>query len=134
MRAALDVAQAAWDAYFAGDIEGVVSALSPDVETDLTHYEGWLEDPVYYGHDGFRRFSLGWLDGWERYEAGLHELVEVSPTCVFTRSWQRGYGVGSHVPVEMHLAAISTFERDKVVRFELWSDAEAARAEALRRS
>jgi ketosteroid isomerase-like protein len=133
MGAASDLAQAAWDAYFAGDIDATIASASPDVEIDLTHYEGWPEDGVYYGHAGFRRFITDWLAGWERYEAGLHELVELSPTCVFTRSWQRGHGAGSQVPVEMELAEIATFADGQMVRFELWSDCDAARADALRR-
>ena len=133
MAVAVDVVQAAWDAYFAGDIEGVIAHLSPSVETDLTRFEGWPEDSVYYGQAGFRRFITDWLAGWERYEAGLDELVEPSPGCVLTLSWQRGYGAGSQVPVEMQLAEIFTLDGDRIVRMELWSNRDAARDEALRR-
>ena len=133
MREAVDVARAGWDAYFAGDIEGVIAMMFAEIETDLTRFEGWPEDPVYYGHDGFRRFITEWLAGWDRYEAGLHELVETSPGCIFTISWQRGYGSGSQVPVEMNLAEIITIRDSRLARLELWSDVDLARAEALAR-
>jgi ketosteroid isomerase-like protein len=133
MGVALDVVGAGWNAYFAGDVEGVIALMAEDVEIDLTNYEGWPEDAVYYGHAGFRRFMEGWLASWERYEAGLHEIEEMSPVCVFTVSWQRGYGAGSRVPVEMTLAEIATVKDGLLARFELWSDRHAARVEAVRR-
>jgi SnoaL-like domain len=133
MGVAQDVARSAWDAYFAGDIDAVVDQMASDVEIHMSNYQGWPEDAVYYGQSGFRRFIEGWLAGWERYEAGLDELIEVSPGCILTWSWQRAYGAGSHVPVEMHLAGIATVRGDRIARLELWSDREAARAEALRR-
>jgi ketosteroid isomerase-like protein len=133
MGVALDVVGAGWNAYFAGDAEGVIALMSEDVEIDMTNYEGWPEDPVYHGHAGFRRFMDGWLASWEEYEAGLHEIEEVSSGCVFTVSWQRGSGAGSRVPVEMTLAGIAEVRDNRIVRLELWSDRHAARVEALRR-
>jgi ketosteroid isomerase-like protein len=133
MGVALDVVGAGWNAYFAGDVEGVIALMAEDIEVDLTNYDGWPEDPVYYGHAGFRRFMEGWLAMWERYEAGLHEIEEVSPGRVFTVSWQRGYGAGSRVPVEMTLAEIQEVRDNRLVRMELWSDRRAARLAALRR-
>ena len=122
-----------WDAYIAGDVDGVIAYMAPSLELDMTNFEGWPEDGVYYGHAGFRRFIGEWLAGWERYEAGLDEIVEVAPGRVLTYSRQRGYGVGSHVPVEMEFATITTLAADLIARLELWSDRPAAREEALRR-
>jgi hypothetical protein len=133
MAGATDVVRVAWDAYIAGDIDGVLTQVLPSAETDLTNFEGWPEDPIYHGHAGFRRFITDWLAGWERYEAGVDEHVEVSAGCVLTFSWQRGYGVGSHVPVEMELAQIATVRDSLIERLEIWSSREAARAEAVRR-
>ena len=131
---ALDTVGRAWDAFIGLDIDGVVVEMSSDIQTDMTNFYGWLDDRVYSGHEGFRRFIALWLEGWERYEAGLSEIVEVVPGCVLCLSWQRAFGADSHVPVEMELAQIVTVnDKGQITRMELWSDREAARAEALRR-
>jgi ketosteroid isomerase-like protein len=130
MASAADISLEAWDAYIRGDLAGVMKFLDPAIEWDLTNYEGWPEDPVYYGHAGVKRFLNEWLGNWDRYEAGVDEVVQLDDQHVFTVSWQRGYGAGSHVPAEMRLAEIATFRDELLVRFELWSDIEAARAAA----
>jgi ketosteroid isomerase-like protein len=129
-RAAATVGRA-WEAYIAGDIDALLTVLSPDVEFVLTHFEGWPEDDVYHGHAGVRRFLGDWLAGWERYEAGVDEITEATAARVLTLSWQRGYGAGSHVPVEMRLAHVTTVRDGAIARHELWSDREAARAAAF---
>jgi hypothetical protein len=133
MPGSADVVKAAWDAYIAGDLDGVVARMEPSVAIDLTNFEGWPEDSVYHGHAGFLRWITEWLAGFERYEAGVEEPVEASPGCVLTFSWQRGYGAGSHVPVEMELAQVTTVRGRLIARMEIWSDREAARAAAFRR-
>ena len=74
--------EAAWNAYVAGDLDGVVSHMAPSVEVDMTNFVGWPEDAIYYGHSGFKRFITEWIGGFERYEAGVDDLIEVSPGCV----------------------------------------------------
>ena len=125
--------RAAWTAYIAGDLDGVVAHMTPGVEIDLTSFEGWPEDPVYDGHDGFKHWITEWLAGFESYEAGFDSITEVRPGVVLVYSWQRAYGAGSHVPVEMELAQITTVRDGLIARMEVWSDRDAAREEALRR-
>jgi ketosteroid isomerase-like protein len=129
----LEVVQLAWAAYIAGDLDAVVEHFAPDVEVDQKHLTGWLEDDVYHGHAGFRRFVDEWFAPFERHENGVDEFIDVTPECVVTLSWQRAYGAGSHVPVEMRVANVFTLRNGKIARIEMWSDHEAARVEAFKR-
>ena len=129
----MEIVRMAWAAYIAGDLDGVVEHFAPDVEVDMTNLAGWLEDDVYCGHAGFRRFISEWFAPFDRHENGVDEFIDLTPECVVTFPWQRAYGADSHVPVEMRVANVFTLRNGKVVRIEMWSDQEAARAEALRR-
>ena len=91
----------------------------------MTHFQGWIEDQIYCGHDGARRFMHDWAGTWEDYEVGIKQYVE-SGDRVLSLSWQRGAGAGSHVPVELDLAQIATVRGGLIVRFEVWSDCGAA--------
>jgi hypothetical protein len=111
-------------------VDGVIAFLDPDVRFDMSKFEGWPEDQVYFGHAGARRFLTDWLGEWEAWEARVEELVQLDDERVFTMTWQRGSGTGSHVPVSLELATVTTVRDGLVVRNEVWSDRAAARAAA----
>jgi hypothetical protein len=68
-----------------------------------------------------------------RHENGVDEFIDAGPARIVTFSWQRAYGAGSRVLVEMRVANVFTLHDGKIARIEMWSDQGAARLEALKR-
>ena len=129
----VELVKRAWEAWSSGDIDAVLETCDPAVEWDLTSFEGWPEDDVYYGHEGFRRFLEEWRGSWDRFEARAEEYVDGDGDRVVALCWQRGFGAGSQVPVEMDLATVFTLEGGVVCRIEAYSDRqEALKAVGLR--
>jgi len=122
----VEVVKRGWEAWIAGDFHALFAVFDPAVQWDTTSFEGWPEDEVYYGHEGVRRFFEDWLASWDRYEAGVEEYLDVDDDRVLVLCWQRGYGSGSHVPVEMDWAQLCTLKRGLVCRLEAYSDRQAA--------
>jgi hypothetical protein len=120
-------------AYSAQELDQMVMHIAPSGVFDMTHFEGWPDAPLYHGHAGFRQFAVDWLSQFDQYEAGIDESIEVSPGCVLINAWQRAYGRGSQVPVEMQFALVFTVSDGVISRLEGWSDRREARADALRR-
>jgi hypothetical protein len=83
-----------------------------------TSFEGSPDDSVYYGHAGLRRFIQEWLAGWERYEAGAEEYLDIDNERVLVLCWQRGFGSGSQVPVEMDFAQLVTLKGGLIRRMQ----------------
>jgi ketosteroid isomerase-like protein len=116
----------AWDAWMRGDLDAQFETFDPAVEWTTTNYFGWPEDDVYSGHAGVRRFFEEWLASWERYEAGVEEILDVDEDRVLVLCWQRGVGPGSQAPVEMDFAQLCTLRRGLVCRVDAYSDRQAA--------
>ena len=123
----MEVVRRAWDAWIGGDMDALFETFHPAVEWDTTHFEGWPENDVYRGHDGVRRFFEEWLASWDRYEAGVDEYLDAEGDRVLVVCWQRGFGPGSHVPVQMDFAQLCTLQDGLIRRMDAYSD----RAEAL---
>ena len=117
-----------------GDLDELLECLDPQAEWDLSNFGGWPEAQTYRGKAAVARFLADWTGFWESYEAGLDEMVEIAPDRVFAASWQRGYVAGSKLPIEQaRLGSIATVRDGYIVRFEVWSDQDAAREAAFRR-
>jgi ketosteroid isomerase-like protein len=123
----VEIVRRAWEAWIAGDLDAQFESFHPEVEVSFEHFDGWPENPVVYGHDGVRKFFVDWLASWERYEAGVEEYIDVDHERVLVLCWQRGYGPGSHVPVQMDWAQIVTIKDGLVLRMDSYSDRPAAR-------
>ena len=124
----VDVVRRAWDCWIAGDMDQLFTFFHPEVVWSTTNFEGWPEDDVYQGHDGVRRFFEQWRASWDRYEAGIHEIVDAGGDDVLVFCWQRGYGSGSQVPVEMDFGQATTVRDGLIQRMDAYSDPDAARA------
>lgn len=69
--ALLDRIKAAYKSWNAGDLEGTLEFLKPDVEWHTSaSFPG--TEPLYEGHDGFRRFWEHLHDPWEK----IHTTIE----------------------------------------------------------
>jgi ketosteroid isomerase-like protein len=116
-----------------GDLDALVGSWHPEVEWDTTHFEGWVENKVYRGHDEVRRFLEEWLASWDRdsYEASF-ELVDTGDRLVVLWS-QRMAGRGSGAPVKLDSAQVLTVRDGKVSRIDNYTDVnEALEAVGLR--
>jgi ketosteroid isomerase-like protein len=130
----VEIVRRAWDAWTRGDMHALFETFHPSVEWDTTHFEGRPENEVYRGHDGIRRFFEGWLASWDRYEAGAEEYLDAERDQVLVLCWQRGFGPGSRVPVEMDFAHLCTLQDGLIRRMDAYSDrAEALEAVGLRK-
>ncbi len=122
----VDIVKRGWAAWMGGDLDALLATCDPAIEWDTTNFDGWPENDIYYGHQGFRRFLDEWLATWERFEAGADEYIDVDRDRVLVVCWQRGFGHGSHVPVQMDYAVVCTLEGGLVCGMEVYSDREAA--------
>ena len=118
----VELVKAGWGAWLGGDLDTLFTFFGRDVEWDTTNFGGWPEDDVYRGHAGVRRFFDEWLASWERYEAGVDEYVDVGGDRVLVLCWQRGFGPGSHAPVEMEWAQVCTVRDGLISRMEAFTN------------
>ena len=123
----VEVVRRGWAAWMKGDLDALLATCDPAIEWDTTTFEGWPEADVYHRHEGFRRFLEDWLGSWERFEAGADKFIDVDGDRVVVMCWQRGFGTGSHAPVEMDYAVVCTMQDGLARRMQAYSD----RREAL---
>src|SRR5690349_7860028 len=74
----------------AGDFDGALEDLDPDIEW---HTSGDIPgfDPVYHGHDGVRRFWRAWTESWESMTADIEAVFEGDPDIlIYARFRARG--------------------------------------------
>ena len=118
-----------WDAWFRGDLEGVVASYAEDVVWDLTHFRDW-PDREYLGPAGARRFLAEWLDVWDAYEVGVEQFLVAPDGRVLILAWQRGRGRHSGIAMDMEWAMVTTVRDGKIIRIDNYDDRREAR-EAL---
>ena len=66
-----------------GDLEGFLEDMSPQLEWRTSGLYPGL-DPVYHGHEGFRRFWRDFHDMWETLSMEMHEVVAVGDCVAFS--------------------------------------------------
>jgi ketosteroid isomerase-like protein len=119
------------------DIEAVVAECDASVE-----WAEWAEqlipgvDPLYFGHEGVRRWwtaaVLGVGEDLGSLEERLVGLKEADDT-VIASVRVAGEGKSSGLRVQMHLHMVVTFRHGKVVRWQVFQTlAEALAAAGLR--
>lgn len=86
-------------------------------------------DPVYVGRAAVIAGSRRYWGAWDDYELDAEEVIEVGPSVVVAVS-ERGRGRGSGVPFERRWAQVFTFQRSRIVRWELF-DRKADALEAV---
>jgi ketosteroid isomerase-like protein len=123
----VDIAEAAYDAWNKGDLEAVLDQLHPDVEWEENAqvYPGL--DPVYHGHEGFRKRQRDAFDAWERFAVEDCELIDAGDHIVVPMRLT-AKGRYSGIEVEMTVCDVLTFGDGKVVRHRLFAN----RADALK--
>jgi hypothetical protein len=95
------LANAGMAAFNAGDVHGMLAALSEDVEVFAS--PELVNAGSYHGHDGFVRWVNAWTEAWEEISAEVTENVPVGERCVVTAIHQEGRGRGG-IEVSMDIA------------------------------
>jgi len=95
---ALQTIQNGLGAWSRGDLEGALENLGPDIEFVSSGLFPGVE-PVYRGHEGFRRFWSDFRETWEEIKFEIEHLVPGEPPRFavlghFEATGRDGIGVG----------------------------------------
>jgi len=71
----LDLVQRAYDAWNRGDVDGVLALCHPEFEYHASGIYPGL-DPVYRGHEGFRKFERDFRATWESLSIDVERLED----------------------------------------------------------
>jgi ketosteroid isomerase-like protein len=106
--------------------------VAPDFAWDMSKFAGWLEQQVYEGSAGARRFLADWLDAWEDWELEAEAFHDAGEKVLATMH-QRGRSKASGLAVDMYFAMVWTVRGDGMItRMEMYADpAEAFEAVGL---
>ena len=118
------------EAWNRGDIDQLVSVLDPDVEWRTSGAFPGL-DPVYTGHDGFRRFWREFVEPWESFQIRTQELRDCGDRVLGLGYFEgRGRdGLEAHRPT----ASVWTFRAGRARVVQVYGDPnEALEAVGLR--
>jgi ketosteroid isomerase-like protein len=127
----LELTRRAWDAYGAGDMDGVLALADPEVviymPSDLPN------SGTFRGHEGYLTWIGNWLEAWEDFKIDVRDMEPVGERHVVTSAHQSAVGKGSGVPVEMDVAYMSEIRDGKLVALHLYLTREEAAEVAERR-
>jgi len=116
-----------------GDLEGFIESVDPEVEWRTSGlYLG--VDPVYIGHEGFRKFWDDFHEMWETLTMELRDVVAVGDRVAFAFHFDATGRNG--VRAGRDQAALATIRNGSLVRienYETWDVALGA-LEASRRA
>jgi ketosteroid isomerase-like protein len=105
--------------------------VQPDFVFDMSHYDGWTEQPIYAGPEGAQRFLDDWTSVWDAWEMEIEELHDVGDK-VLAIVHQRGRSKRSGMLVEGSMGHLWTLRDGKGTRMDMYSDpSEALKAVGL---
>ena len=122
----VEIVRAALEGFNDGGVEAVIAYLDPEVEW-LAPPE-WLEEPVYYGHDGVRKVASIWRESFDEYRLDLEEVIDAGDHVVALVT-RRGCIKRSGDPIEQRIGYDWTVRGGVGVRVQAhfsWEDALAA--------
>jgi ketosteroid isomerase-like protein len=97
-----------------GDMDAMLASLHPDVEYVTGVFPGL--DPVYRGHDGFRKFWQDFVETWESISIDIDALRAASERVLVRMTFNARGRDG--VDVHRQVARLVTFRDGVVVRYE----------------
>lgn len=125
MKSNADLVREGMEAWSRGDLEGTLELIDPEIVwRPVTAWPGI--QPEYRGHAGVRRFWAAFRDPWETITMEADEIRELDDHRVLTRSHFRARGRASGVTTEAVLHTVWTLEHAMLVRFESFTDEQAA--------
>jgi len=120
----IELTQRGFDAYNAGDHEGVIALLHPDVE--LHADQELLNSGSFSGHEGFMQWSAEWLEAWDEFRVDANTVTPLGDHCILVDSHQVARGAGSGIDVEMDVFWAFEAEGGKLRRMHIYASRERA--------
>jgi ketosteroid isomerase-like protein len=121
----------AFEAFNAGDVDGVLALLDPEVEvytpSDLPN------SGTFRGHEGYLDWTRNWLDAWDGFTVEIIGMEPVGERHVVSHVRQSATGKGSGIPVEMDIAYMTETRDGRAIALHLYWSADDARAIAEQR-
>ncbi len=106
-------------------LETFWSLLDEHVVWDLSEYPAVDLHGVYVGREAVIEASRRYWGTWDDYRLDAEELIDAGSSIVVAVR-ERGRGKGSGAPFEKRWAQVWTFERGRIIRWELFPDKAAA--------
>jgi ketosteroid isomerase-like protein len=126
-QANVDVVRAGHEAMVAGDLEGALDSLDPNIEWHGT-VGGLDEGSVAHGRDEVVKGFLAYFETWERIELRAERYIDTPGDDVVVFFHEIARGRESGVVVETDTGTVNTVRGGRIVRVRSFMD----RADALR--
>jgi ketosteroid isomerase-like protein len=111
--------------YDAGDLEGALELLSPEVETYAP--PELLNRGTFHGIEAFLRWAGEWNEAWEWFELEVQRVEAIGERHAVAVVRQRSRGRGSGLEMEMDSAFVFELGDDGLcVYLALYNDIQAA--------
>ena len=89
----VELARRAFEAFNAGDADGVLALLDPEVEIYMPNE--LPNSGTFHGHAGYHRWTTNWLDAWEDVTFELQDVRDAGDrVAVWVRARVRGRASG----------------------------------------
>src|ERR1700730_6414388 len=119
----LELARASTDAWNRGDVDAVLALCHPDFEYHTSGDFLGL-DPVYRGHDGFRKFERDFRGAWESLSVVVEELHDHGDQVAVLGTFEARARDG--MTVRRRIANVTTYRDGLAVRTDAYADWEHA--------
>ena len=129
--ATLDLIARGVEAFNAGDIDGMLAPMHPEVE--FQPLRGVLEGTVYRGHEGFRRWLEDNGEDWEEFHLDVIDVSEPGSGWVLVQGRVRARGRASGVELDATAVWLCQLRDGLIGRLRFYRDVESA-LEAVRGS
>jgi len=126
----IELTKRGFDAYNAGDYEGLAALLHPDVE--LHADDELLNSGDFRGREGFTQWSSDWLEAWEEFRVDATAVEALGDHWILVDSHQVARGAGSGIDVEMDVFWAFEAGKGTVRRMHIYASRERA-LEAIER-
>ena len=119
----LRVVEAAFDAYFRGDVPTMLGQVDPSV---IVRQLPDQPDPqTFYGHEGVLRSMAEWTGEWDDYSFEVRGMRGFEDS-VLVSGVQRGRGKASGIQVEADVYFVFTLRDGKMVRWMMFQSEQQA--------
>ena len=119
----VEIARAGYEAWNRSDLDGMLGMLASDVEFVTAGLFVGL-DPVYSGHDGFKKFWRDFRGAWQSLDLAINELRDCDERVVILVTFAARGRDGLEVGRQM--GSVWTFRDGLVTRienYESWAEA-----------
>jgi ketosteroid isomerase-like protein len=119
----VEVVREWWEAWNRRDVERLLGAFHPDIEWRTSGTFPGL-DPVYAGHDGFRRFWLEFTEPWEWFVISTDDLRDCGEQVLSLGEFEAQGRDG--LRVQRQSASVWTFRDRLAIRVQVYGDWKSA--------